>query len=131
MKVRILEPSYILRREREHPNVFLKIFKRDLNKLYTKQRRDKKETMSHTQEGFRKSGPHRASLISGEEGSYSDSCLPRGKAPHPWRTEHRAVLGAHQPSTLAWRKCFLLLATPKARVPGAARVPGGSRLLRA
>lgn len=38
---------------------------------------------------------------------------------------------ACNPPTQAWRKCLLLLAIPKARVPGAARAPGGSRLLRA
>lgn len=53
MKVRILEPSYKPRRE--NPNAFLKNLK-GTRTNYTKQRRYKKETMSHIQEGFRKSG---------------------------------------------------------------------------
>lgn len=87
--------------------------------------------MSHAQEGLGKSAPRRASLFTGEERTYLDSGLPGGKALHPWRTAHRAVPGARRPPTLAWRKCLLLPATPKARVPGAAWSPGGSRLLRA
>lgn len=68
-----------------------------------------------------KSGPGRASLFTGEERSYLDSGLLGENAPHPRRTAHRAVPGARCPQTLAWRKCLLLPATPKARVPGAAR----------
>lgn len=60
------------------------------------------------------------------ERSYPDRGLPRRKAPHSWRTAHRAVPGDRQPPTQAWRKCLHLLASPKARVPGAARLGAGS-----
>lgn len=72
--------------------------------------------MSHTLEEFCKSAPCRASLFTCDEKSYRDGGWPGEKAPHPRRTAEHVV-----PPTQAWRKCLLLLATPKARVPGPGR----------
>lgn len=77
MKVRILEPSYKPRRK--NPNAFLKNLK-GTRTNYTKQRRYKKETMSHTHEGFGKSGSNMESLITGGE-ILSRQRLALGKGP--------------------------------------------------